>query len=111
VAHQEVGVVLSVDVEFYAPASGGRSSAVTDGYRPLCLVPTGEGEKLVTLCELRLEAPVEPGDRAVGLLGFAPQTADDARRLLPPGTEFRLAEGPKTVAIARVRDVLDATEW
>lgn len=103
---QAIDLILDVEVAFFPPDAGGRSAAIPALYRPLCLIETNEGTKIVSLCELRLSETVQPGARANGQLVFAPDTSAEARRLLPVGTEFALAEGFKPIGKAVVKGIL-----
>lgn len=103
---QAIDLILEVDVDFFTPEAGGRAADVPTIYRPLCLIETDEGSKIVSLCELRLAAPIHPGERTSGQLVFAPDSSAEARTLLPPGTEFALTEGVRPVAKAVVSRVL-----
>lgn len=100
------GVILLVNVDLLKPEEGGRTSPISSGYRPLCLIPRADGtEAVFGLCELYLDAAIPPGRSGQGRLAFATAIADDVRSLLVTGSRISLAEGSQPIGTAEVRGI------
>jgi hypothetical protein len=99
------GVTLDVHLDVRATDTGGRSRPIVDGYRPLCIVGSLDGETVVGLCELHLDNPISPGESGVGRLSFDMAVSDTVRALLRVGSTFDLAEGQTVVAAAEVQGI------
>lgn len=99
------GVTLDLHLYVRATDAGGRSRPIVDGYRPLCIVGSLDGETVVGLCELHLDNPISPGESGVGRLSFDVAVSDTVRALLRVGSTFDLAEGHTVVATAEVKGI------
>jgi translation elongation factor EF-Tu-like GTPase len=99
------GVTLDIHLDVRATDAGGRSLPIVDGYRPLCIVGSPDGETVVGLCELHLDNPISPGESGVGRLSFDLAVSESVRALLNVGSTFALAEGRRVVAAAEVQGI------
>jgi translation elongation factor EF-Tu-like GTPase len=99
------GVTFDLHLYVRATDAGGRSRPIVDGYRPLCIVGSLDGETVVGLCELHLDNPISPGESGVGRLSFDVAVSDTVRALLRVGSTFDLAEGQTVVAAAEVQGI------
>jgi len=100
------GLTLDVSVDLLPTDGGGRIQPIASGYRPLCVIAAPDGdERIIGLCELRLDDPIAPGKSGGGRLRFDVAVSDDVRALLRVGSRFDLAEGAKRIGSAEVRGI------
>jgi translation elongation factor EF-Tu-like GTPase len=81
-------------------ADGGQPAPFTEGYRPHFVIPP-DGEYLGVVAA-RCPGPVGPGDEADVEFDLVYQPNVDYSALRE-GTEFEMHEGPRVVAIGRVK--------
>jgi hypothetical protein len=111
-SEQQFGWILDVDLELFAPESGGRPDPVRSGLRPLWR-PI-ESAELEGLCEVEVIGAEEllPGQSGEALLKFAPEATPALMAArIENGRTLVLMDGPKfelgraTVRAVRSRGV------
>src|SRR5580692_5285658 len=97
-----IGLRLKVAFRLLSTDEGGRINAISDKYRPHCVVKDAGGETEINMLQLRIRREVPPGGSDTGTLEFDVGIAALARAKLPPGADFTLVEGRKVVALGHV---------
>jgi translation elongation factor EF-Tu-like GTPase len=97
-----IGLRLKIAFHLLSTDEGGRVHAISDKYRPHCVVKDAEGETEINMFQLRIRQDVAPGGSGTGTLEFDVGVAALAKAKLPPGSDFALVEGRRVVALGHV---------
>jgi elongation factor Tu len=96
---------IKARITLLTSAEGGRTSPAKNGYRPQFYYDKEQWDAAI---ELIGKEEISPGESQVVFFQFA--TPKNHVNRLRSGKQFELKEGPKTVAVGEVLEIIDLAE-